>query len=152
MKGAFEYDSGKIIALVDGQKSIRFINRNTGAENDNLIANLSQNTEYRSLRPFPRYNYKTFPYVIIKDSKSLNVINVRTMQSRVILKDSPFSWDADCTYAMELQRDPRDEKCIIVYNLELENIPSSENSSVKDRVSTIKKFSINLDLLDSCFL
>lgn len=28
VKGAFEYDQGKIIAIVNGSKSIRFVNRN----------------------------------------------------------------------------------------------------------------------------
>ncbi len=42
MKGAFEYDNDKIIALVDGAKVIRFINRCLGKEDESLkIANLS---------------------------------------------------------------------------------------------------------------
>ena len=94
VKGAFEYDSGKIIALVNGSRNIRFISRIWEKEDTNLrIANLSNDSDYRSLQPFPNYSFTTFPYVLIKDSKSLNVINVRTMQSRVILKDSLYNWD-----------------------------------------------------------
>jgi hypothetical protein len=151
VKGAFEYDSGKIIALVDGQKSIRFINRNTGAENDNLIANLSQNTEYRSLRPFPRYNYKTFPYVIIKDSKSLNVINVRTMQSRVIVKNSNFSWDVIRTSMMDMQENTA-TGTVTLFNLELDSRLVNESTRVKEHTSTIKKFTIVPEYLDNCFM
>ena len=81
VKGAFEYESGKIIALVNGSKNIRFINRIDYKEDTELrIKNLSQDNDYRSLRPFPNYNYNSFPYVLIKDSKSLTVINVRTFQ------------------------------------------------------------------------
>jgi hypothetical protein len=103
VKGAFEYDYGKIIALVNGSKTIRFINRTYGREDTNLrIGNLSGDTEYRSLRPFPQYNYSTFPYVLIKDSKSLSLVNVRTMQSRVIVKNSRFNWDVIRTSMMDL--------------------------------------------------
>jgi hypothetical protein len=91
VKGAFEYDQGKIIAIVNESKSIRFIDRKQKKDVVSMsIKNLSNDDEYKSLRPFSNYNYKTFPYVLIKDSKCLNVINVRTMQSRVILRNSPY--------------------------------------------------------------
>ncbi len=36
VKGVFEYDKGKIIALVNGSKNIRFVNRNYFNEDTNL--------------------------------------------------------------------------------------------------------------------
>ena len=57
------------------------------------IKNFSNDKNFKSLRPFPNYNFKTFPYVLLKDSKCLNVINVRTLQQRVILRNSPYNWD-----------------------------------------------------------
>lgn len=36
VKGAFEYDKGKIIALVSGSKNIRFVNRDYFKEDTNL--------------------------------------------------------------------------------------------------------------------
>ena len=58
MKGAFEYDSGKIIALVNGSKNIRFINRLWFKEDTSLkIGNLTNDNDYKSLRPFPNYSY-----------------------------------------------------------------------------------------------
>ena len=38
---------------------------------------------------------------MVKDSKCLNVINVRTKQSRVILKNSTYNWDVLRTYLMD---------------------------------------------------
>jgi hypothetical protein len=143
VKGAFEYDSGKIIALVNGSKSIRFINRTYSREEANLkIGNLSEDSEYRSLRPFPQYNYTTFPYVLIKDSKSLNVINVRSMQSRVIVKNSRFNWDVIRTSMMDLQDNPAAES-VTLYNLELDSRLVNESTRVREHTSTIKKFTIH---------
>ncbi len=52
------------------------------------ISNIEIGGDYNCLRPFPNYSYESFPYVMIKDSKSLNVVNMRTLQSMVILKDT----------------------------------------------------------------
>ena len=42
MKGAFEYQEGKIIVLVEGDKNIRFIDRAQQKEDmDTIITNLS---------------------------------------------------------------------------------------------------------------
>ena len=156
VKGAFEYDSKKIIALVNGEKSIKFINRVSQKEEKHLtIANLNKETEYRCLLPFPYYNYQTFPYILVKDSKSLNVINVRTMQSRVIVRNSPCGWDILRTSVMDFMEPDRPEGggdiSVTLFNLELESrqIP---NSRVRDNTSSIKKFTINPENLDSCFL
>jgi hypothetical protein len=81
-----------IIGIVIGSKTIRFINRLKMNDSDLKIDNLSGKFEYLCMQAFPNYNYKTFPYVLIKDTQSLNVINVKTMQSRVILDNSPYSW------------------------------------------------------------
>jgi hypothetical protein len=43
------------------------------------IPNITGDSDYRCLRPFPNYSYEGFPYLMIKDSKSLNVVNVRTL-------------------------------------------------------------------------
>jgi hypothetical protein len=81
-----------IIGIVIGSKTIRFINRLKMNDSDLKIDNLSGKFEYLCMQAFPNYNYKTVPYVLIKDTQSLNVINVKTMQSRVILDNSPYSW------------------------------------------------------------
>jgi hypothetical protein len=123
------------------------------------IANLSNDSEYRGLQPFPTYSYQTFPYILIKDTKCLNVINVRTMQSRVIVKNSPCGWDILRTCVMDFMTaaaaashdTPEGDSSVTLFNLELESkqIP---NSRVRDNTSSIKKFVINRENLDSCFM
>jgi hypothetical protein len=93
VKSAFEYEPGKIIALINGSKHVRFIDRSNKKEDTTFtIKKLSQDTYYMSVRPLPNFDYNTFPFIIIKDSQSLNVVNVRTMESRVIVKNSPYNW------------------------------------------------------------
>jgi hypothetical protein len=102
VNGAFEYAPGLIIALLKRSKKIRFIDRkNVDEVTFSKIPNPSNDNDYKSLRPFPNYDYETFPYVLIKDSKSLTVVNVSTMQSRVIIKNSPYKWDVHRTYMMD---------------------------------------------------
>ena len=70
-----------IIAITGYSDNIRFINRNPLKEDKELeIVNLSKSDNYFCLKPLPDYNYETFPYVLVRDEKSLSVINVRTMQ------------------------------------------------------------------------
>lgn len=155
VKGAFEYESKKIIALVNGQKNIRFINRVQQNEEQQLkIANLSNDNDYKSMQPFPNYSYQTFPYILIKDTKSLNVINVRTMQSRVIVRNSPYNWDVLRTSVMDFQVNPPGDQnsSITLFNLELESKQLNPNSRVRENTSIIKKFTINAKNLDSCFM
>ena len=152
VKGAFEYDSNKIIALVNGSKNIRFVNRISQKEDAQLkIANISNDNDYRCMQPFPNYNYQTFPYVLIKDTKCINVINVRSMQSRVILKDSLYGWDVLRTCMMDFQTNPGSDS-VTLFNLELVSRLTNPNSRVRENTSTIKKFTINLEQLDSCFM
>lgn len=152
VKGAFEYQPRKIIALINGSRNIRFINRSNYKEDASLkFENLSKDNDYKCLKPFPTYNYETFPYVLIKDSKSLNVINVRTMQSRVIIKSNPFGWDVLRTYLMDFQKKPDDESTVTLFNVELVSKKVNETSRAIENISTIKKFTINLENLDSCF-
>ena len=102
VKGAFEYDEGKIVVVVNNTKNIRFIDRKQRREDAKLsIPNISKDSDFRGLQPFPNYDYQNFPYVMIKDSKCLNVINVRTKQSRVILKNSFYNWDVLRTCLMD---------------------------------------------------
>jgi hypothetical protein len=102
VKGAFEYDDNKLIALVHGRKNILFVNRLTMKEESSMrIAIISNADDYKSLSPFPNYSYESFPYVMIKDTKSLNVVNLRTKQSRVILKDTFYNWDIIRTCIMD---------------------------------------------------
>jgi hypothetical protein len=103
------------------------------------------------MKPFFNYNYETFPYVLIKDSKSLNVINVRTMQSRVIIKSSPFGWDVLRTHLMDFQMKSDNDSFVTLFNVELISRKVGENSRSVENISTIKKFTINLVNLDSCF-
>ena len=100
------------------------------------------------MKPFPNYNYEIFPYVLIKDSQSLNVINVRTMQSRVILKDSPYFHDIALTSLMEFQTNPSTHDFMTLYNVEVDHEPNDR----RRYFSKIKKYTINLESLDSCFL
>ena len=65
------------------------------------ISNITNDYEYKILRPFPNYSYESFPYVMIKDSKSLNVINLRSMQSKVILRNSLYGWEPLRTALMD---------------------------------------------------
>ena len=120
-------------------------------EDNNLkFNNLSNDNDYKSLRPFPNYSYETFPYLMIKDSKSLNVINVRTMQSRVVLRNTQYSWDVLRTHLMDFSTNPASEN-LTLFNLELVSILPNPNSRVREQVSTVKKFTINTEYLDNCF-
>ena len=151
VKGVFEYDTKKLIVVVNNSKNIRFIDRSKGTEEAKLaIPNLSKDSEYRGLLPFPNYDYQTFPYVMIKDSKCLNVVNVRTKQSRVISKTAPYSWDVIRSYLMDFG--PFNQQSVTFYHLELESkaIPNS-TSRARENTSRIKKIAIDIDCLDSCF-
>ena len=88
---------------------------------------------------------------MVKDSRSLNVINVRTMQSRVIVKTSNFNWDVIRTSMMDMEEN-RSTGNVTLYNLELESKLVNESTRVKEHTSTIKKFTINPQYLDNCFL
>lgn len=153
VKGVFEYDTKKLIVVVNNSKNIRFIDRIKCAEEAKLaIPNISKDSEYRGLQPFPNYDYQTFPYVMLKDSKCLNVINVRTKQSRVILKTSPYSWDVIRSYLMDFgQFNNQQDKAITFYNLELESKPIPNNARGRENNSRIKKLAIDIECLDSCF-
>jgi hypothetical protein len=153
VKGAFEYLPRKIIALTSGDRSIRFISRLNYREDESLkFENLSRDNDYKSMKPFPDYNYETFPYVLIKDSKSLNVINVRTMQSRVIIKNSPYDFGLTQPHLIDFKRKPDDNSSINLYNLELVSRKENDTSRATENVSTIKKFTINLEYLNYCFM
>ncbi len=65
------------------------------------ILNITDNDDYKCLRPFPDYSYESFPYVMIKDNESLSVVNVRTLKSKVILKDTYYNWDVIRTCLMD---------------------------------------------------
>jgi hypothetical protein len=69
--------------------------------------------------PFPNYSYDLFPYVLIKDAKGLSAINVRTMQIRGILRDSPYSWDVLRTYMMDFAEGMQNDGTVTLFNLEL---------------------------------
>jgi hypothetical protein len=115
------------------------------------ISNITNDKEYKSLRPFPNYSYESFPYVMIKDTKSLNVVNVRTLQSRVIVKNSPYGWDVHRTCLMDFQTNPGSD-LLTIFNLELVSKPISGNTRIRDHISSIKKYTINTGHLESCFL
>ncbi len=120
-------------------------------EDTNLrIANLSNDSDYRSLQPFPNYSFIEFPYVMIKDSKCLNVINVRTMQSRVILKDILYGWDVLRTSMIDFMVNPGSSE-ITLFTLELFSKQVGPNTRTREHTSTVKKFTINPETLDSCF-
>ena len=118
-------------------------------EDNNLkFNNLSNDNDYKSLRPFPNYSYETFPYIMIKDSKSLNVINVRTMQSRVVLRNTQYSWDVLRTHLMDFSTNPASEN-LTLFNLEL--VSRQSDTKVREHTSTLKKFTINTEYLKNCF-
>jgi hypothetical protein len=100
-KGAFEYDTGRFIVILNGSKTIKFINRNLRKEDNIQIPNISDEEKYCSLLPFPYFDFQDNPYVLIKDSQSLNVINVLTYQSRVMVKNSPYKWSVARTGMMD---------------------------------------------------
>lgn len=146
VKGAFEYAPNQIVAIVGNLSCIRFIDRTYEREVEEYrIPNISK--EFLSLQPFPNYNYDNFPYVLIKDSKGLTVVNVRTKQSRVICKDSPFSFSSIERTSL-LDFDATGE---FLYHVELESIPVPNSKSRRENTSYIKKLKIDVARLDSCF-
>ena len=81
VRGAFEYKEGKFILLINGTNKIRFFDKEKEKEDTFLkLHNLSDETSYRCLQPFPGYDYEKLPFVLIKDSISLSVINTKTMK------------------------------------------------------------------------
>ena len=143
VKGAFEYDTGKIIAILNEIVTIKFLDRSMRSEVKPIeMANITAEKKYCSLRPFPNFDIKTNPYVLVKDTKSLNVINVSTYQQRVIVKNSPYKWDVNRTCMMDLVPSI-DGKTITVYNLEMDTkiVPGN---NVSDHNSAIKKYTITL--------
>lgn len=57
VKGAFEYDAGKVIVILNGSRSIRFIDRNLRKEViEQSIQNISTENAYCSLIPFPNFD------------------------------------------------------------------------------------------------
>ena len=56
-KGAFEYDTGRFIVILNGSKIIKFINRNLRKEENFQIPNISAEEKYCSLLPFPYFDY-----------------------------------------------------------------------------------------------
>lgn len=119
-------------------------------ESSMRILNITNADDYKSLRPFPNYSYESFPYVMIKDTKSLNVVNVRTLQSRVILKDTYYNWDVIRTCVMDFYANPGSD-LVTLFNLELVS-SQMPNSRVREHTSSIKKYTINTGHLESCFL
>jgi hypothetical protein len=58
VNGVFEYDSGKIIAVVNNSKNIRFIDRKLCREEVKMsIPNISKNSDFHGLLPFPNYDF-----------------------------------------------------------------------------------------------
>lgn len=58
VKGAFEYDDGKIVAVVNNSKFIKFIDRKQMREEAKMsIPNISKDSDFRGLQPFPNYDY-----------------------------------------------------------------------------------------------
>lgn len=108
------------MVLVNDPNTIKFINRSQRKEDTELkIENLSQQTKLKSLKPLPNYNYNLFPYVLIKDSNSHSLFNVRTMKSKVIDNNCPFDWDVIHTSLMDMQENP-DNGIISLFTLKLE--------------------------------
>ena len=149
VKGAFEYAEKKIITVVNDSANIRFIDRNAATETEEMrIPNISNSSDFYSLLPFPNYDYQTFPYVLIKDSKGLSAINVLTMQARVIFKNSPLSWDVMRTSLMDVES--KGDSAIVVYNVELLK-KAMPNSSRREYTSHIRKLQIDVESLQVCF-
>ena len=80
---------------------------------------------------------------------ALTVINVRTMQSRVILNNSLYTPNAFRTSLMDLLVDKNSKGFVTLFNLEVDQEKVDRFKEVN--VSTIKKYSINLDYLECCF-
>jgi hypothetical protein len=103
------------------------------------------------LLPFPGYNIDTFPYVLIKDSKYLIAMNVRNRQTRVIIKNSPCMASTSRPYSIDIIVDPNDNKKALLFNLESKSIKVDGSEKSYRNTSTIAKYSIDLEALDSCF-
>ena len=57
-KGAFEYDIGKFIVILNGSNVVRFIDRNLKKEEKIQIPNITGEECYCSLLPFPHFDYQ----------------------------------------------------------------------------------------------
>jgi hypothetical protein len=142
VKGAFEYEAGKIIAVVNNSSTIEFINRDKKLV-DNQIKMQGSKT-FACIEPFPNFNMQICPYVLIRDDRSLNVVNVRTLQLRVILRDCPLEW---IMYQglMDITANASSPQKLTLYNIEI------HRNEQKDYHSNIKKYTINTEYLDLCF-
>ncbi len=96
------------------------------------------------IEPFPNFNMQTCPYVLIRDNRSLNIVNVRTLQLRVILRDCPLEWFTQ-QGLMDITANASSPQKLTLYNIEI------HRNEQKDYHSNIKKYTINTEYLDLCF-
>jgi hypothetical protein len=54
------------------------------------------------LRPFPDFDYQARPYILIKDRSSLTVVNIKSKQCIIVVKDCPLRWDSTRDYTLEV--------------------------------------------------
>jgi hypothetical protein len=145
VKGAFEYEPGKIMTVVNNSSTIEFINRDKKLVDEQIkMQNISGSNTFACIEPFPNFNMQTCPYVLIRDSKSLNVVNVRTLQLRVILRDCPLEWIMH-QGLMDITANASSPQKLTLYNIEI------HRNLKKDYHSNIKKYTINTEYLDLCF-
>ncbi len=65
--------------------------------------------------------------------------------------NSPYKWIVERTSMMDFGPWSKEDKTVTIYNMELESV-QVPGSFVNDFNSTIKKYTVRLDLLKNCFL
>ncbi len=60
---------------------------------------------------------QTRPYILVKDRASLTVVNVKTRQCLIAVKDCPMKWDSLRDYTIEVEMS-EDEKELEVFTIE----------------------------------
>jgi hypothetical protein len=98
------------------------------------------------LQAFP-LNFKEFPYVLIKDCKSLTVVNTQTNQARVVFKNSPYLVDVLRTSLFAFSNETPEPGELVFYNLECEKT----SSQYQIFNSYLRKYKINLEDLAAVF-
>ena len=96
---AYEYSSGNFIALAADISEIIFKSKQRHGLNE-YIKNPTRSNIYYSLKPIPGFDPVTKPYIFVKDSKAILVIDV---EQKVVKKL------VDCIYEPDVKEcDPMD--------------------------------------------
>ena len=68
------------------------------------------------MRPFPGFDLQFRPYVLVKDRSGLTVVNLKSKQSLIIVRDCPYRFDLMRDYSLEVEMSD-DEKVLEVFTI-----------------------------------